>query len=39
MQNQDNIDITYATVGEVMPYEAFNPTNGFVESSSIFDDD
>lgn len=39
MKNQDNIDITYATVGEVMPYEAFNPTNGFVESSSIFDDD
>lgn len=34
-----NIDITFATMGDVMSYQAYNPTGGFVESSSIFDDD
>ena len=34
-----NIDITFATMGDVMSYQAYNPTGGFVESSGIFDDD
>lgn len=35
----NNIDITYATMGEVLDYQTSSPTSGFVESSSIFDDD
>lgn len=27
-----NIDITFATMGDVMSYQAYNPTGGFVES-------
>lgn len=34
-----NIDVTFATMGDVMSYQAYNPTGGFVESSGIFDDD
>lgn len=26
-------------MGDVMSYQAYNPTGGFVESSGIFDDD
>lgn len=36
---ENNIDITYATMGDVIDYQTFNPTSGFVESSAVFDDD
>lgn len=37
--NSNNIDITYATMGEVMDYQTSSPTSGFTESSTVFDDD
>lgn len=37
--NDTNIDITYATMGDVVSYQAMNPTGGFVETAGIFDDD
>ncbi len=39
MTDIDNIDVTFATMGEVMNYQASAATGGFVESSGIFDDD
>lgn len=37
--NSNNINITYATMGEVMDYQTSSPTSGFTESSTVFDDD
>lgn len=36
---ENNIDITFTTVGDVMDYQAYNPAGDFVESSNIFDGD
>ena len=38
-KNNNDIDITFATMGTVLDYQTSSPTSGFVESGSIFDDD
>ena len=38
-KNNNDIDITFATMGAVLDYQTSSPTSGFVESGSIFDDD
>ena len=39
MKENNNIDVTFTTMGEVMNYQAGTSISGFVESSGIFDDD
>lgn len=38
-EKENNIDITFATMGAVLDYQPSSPTSGFTESSAIFDDD
>lgn len=38
-KNNNDTDITFATMGAVLDYQTSSPTSGFVESGSIFDDD
>ena len=38
-KNNNDIDITFATMGSVLDYQTISPTSGFTESSAIFDDD
>ena len=38
-KNNNDIDITFATMGAVLDYQTSSPTSGFTESSAIFDDD
>lgn len=39
MKENNNIDVTFTPMGEVMNYQAGTSISGFVESSGIFDDD
>lgn len=38
-EKENNIDITFATMGAVLDYQPSSPMSGFTESSAIFDDD
>lgn len=38
-EKENNIAITFATMGAVLDYQPSSPTSGFTESSAIFDDD